>query len=254
MEILPLGVGEAFAKTLHQTNFLITPADGEPFAVDFGQTASRALHRLGVSPRSITGFALSHLHADHIGGLEELGFISYFGWGARPLLFVPANLLPLLWSSALSGGMGQRLRGPGGKFFDAELETYFRVKPLSAREPFTVGSIEVLPFPTPHIPGRPSWGFRLRDRATGGKAMLTCDTRFSWRNLERYGADAQLIFHDCRLTSGPAEIHATLDELLTVPRPWQERILLVHYGDDWRMYEGRTGAMRLASEGERYRL
>ena len=43
MEIVPLGVGDAFAKTLFQTNFLVRPAEGEPFLVDCGHTAARAL-------------------------------------------------------------------------------------------------------------------------------------------------------------------------------------------------------------------
>ena len=42
MEIVPLGVGSAFAKTLNNTNFLIRPDEGEPFLLDCGFTAARA--------------------------------------------------------------------------------------------------------------------------------------------------------------------------------------------------------------------
>ncbi len=254
MEIRPLGVGEAFAKSLRQTNYVITPADGEPFLLDCGQTAPRALHALGVPLREMGQIVLSHLHADHIGGLEEFGFAGYFSWGWRPKLYLPENLRPYLWDHALSAGMGQRLRAPGGGFFEAELGTYFDVQPLAGREPFRLGSVELQPFPTPHVPGRPSWGFRLRDLATGGVALLTGDTRFHFKNLVDYGAGAQVIFHDCQFTTNGCHIHATLDELLTLPEAWQRRILLVHYGDDWAAYQGRTGWMRFAREGERYRF
>ncbi len=254
MEIVPLGVGEAFAKTLSQTNFLVRPAEGEPFLIDAGHTASRALHALGVGLREAARVVVSHLHADHIGGLEELGFTGYFAWGQRPVLHVPGNVLPYLWEHALQAGMGQRLRGPGGRFFEAELATYFDVRPLAGTEPFDLGSVRLTPFPTPHVPGRPSWGFRLEDRATGRAALLTCDSRFHRRNVEAFGAGCDAIFHDCQLASNGAHIHATLDELLTLPAETQGRTFLVHYADDWRAFEGRLGRLRFGRERESYRF
>jgi ribonuclease BN (tRNA processing enzyme) len=230
MEILPLGVGGAFAKTLNQTNFLVTPAEGKPFLIDFGYTAPRVLHGLGIDLRSVAGVVVSHLHGDHVGGLEELGFTAYFVWHQRPVLYVARNLLPLLWEHSLKAGMGQRLRATKGRFFRAELATYFDVRPIEARRPFAVGS------------------------ATGGSAALTCDSRVQTENLELYGTAAQLIFHDCLLTANGDDIHATLDELLTLHPDWQKKTLLVHYSDDWRDYEGRTGHMQFAREGKRYRL
>ncbi|MDW7710723.1 MAG: MBL fold metallo-hydrolase [Deferrisomatales bacterium] len=254
MEIVPLGVGEAFAKTLFQTNFLVRPAEGAPFLVDAGHTASRALRALGVDLREAARVLVSHLHGDHVGGLEELGFTGYFVWGERPVLHVPRNLLRGLWDHTLRAGMGQRHPRPGGGFFAADVETYFDVRPVGAGEPFDLGSVQVIPFATPHVPGRPSWGFRLQDRATGGAALLTCDSRLHRRNLERFGAGCGAIFHDCQLTASGAPVHATLDELLGLPDGHQERILLVHYGDDWRDHRGRTGRLRFAREGETYRF
>ncbi len=254
MEIIPLGVGEAFAKTLRQTNYLVRPAEGEPFLVDFGHTAPRALHALGIEMRSVARVLLSHLHGDHVGGLEELGFTGYFSWGERPVLHVPANLLPHLWDHVLAAGMGQRLHDPSGRPRTAGLETYFDVRPLRPREAVSLGSVRATPFATPHVPGRPSWGFRLEDRATGGVAVLTCDSRLHRGNLEGPGRGAHAIFHDCQLSDNGAPIHATLRELLALPLDVQERILLVHYGDDWGFSVGQTGPMAFAREGQVYRF
>jgi len=89
-----LGVGEAFAKTLFQTNFLIRPAQGEPSSWTAARPRLGPLARLDVDPRSATRVILSHLHADHIGGLEELGFTGRFRWGQRPTLWVPRASCP----------------------------------------------------------------------------------------------------------------------------------------------------------------
>ncbi|MBE0617897.1 MAG: MBL fold metallo-hydrolase [Proteobacteria bacterium] len=254
MEILPLGTGEAFARTLRQTNFLISPAEGEPFLIDFGHTAVAALREVGVPLRSAARVVVSHLHADHIGGLEELGFTAYFAWRERPTLYVPEVLLPFLWSNALAAGLGQCLPDEHGALFEPDLHTYFRVEPLVSRAPTPLGSVELTAFPTPHAPGRPSFGFLLRDAVTRQSAMLTCDSRLDRDNLEQWGADAACVFHDCQLSGGPAGVHATLDELLLLPSHWQEKILLVHYGDDWRRHGGRIGGLRFAGQGQRYRF
>lgn len=254
MEILPLGVGEAFAKTLFQTNYLVTPADGEPFLVDFGYTAPRALAACGIAMESVPRVLVSHLHADHIGGLEELGFTGTFAWERRARLYVPENLLPFLWDHCLSGGMGQRLRQADGSTREADLDTYFAVEPVAPGAKLQFGSVTVRPFATPHVPGRPSWGFLLHDRASGGTVMLSCDSCFDRANLERYSLDADAVFHDCQLRSNGAHIHATLDELLTLPDAWQQKILLVHYADDWQEFASSTGSMRFARQGERYRF
>jgi ribonuclease BN (tRNA processing enzyme) len=252
MDIVPLGVGEAFAKTLFQTNFLVRPSVGEPFLIDCGHTAFRALAAVGQAPSAVSAVVLSHLHADHVGGLEELGFMGYFGWHFRPRLFVPEDLLPFLWENALKAGMGQRLRGTDGSLFEADLCTYFDVQPVSGSQAFRLGSVVVRPFRTPHTPGRPSWGFRLDDTATGTGVLLTCDSQLDVENLERFGSDAEALFHDCQLMTNGGHIHATLDELLTLPFDYQRRIVLVHYGDDWRSHVEKAGPMSFGQEGRAY--
>lgn len=252
MEIIPLGVGSAFAKTLDNTNYLIRPREGEPFLLDCGHTASRALARLGVPPDAINCVLLSHLHADHIGGLEELGFSGLFLRGVRVALRFPEPLAEYLWTNCLSGGMGQRLKAADGSFFDAALDTYFDVRPIVREETVSFGSVEVTPFRTPHIPGRPSWGFFMRDAATGGKVMFTCDSQLSMKNLETWGTGADAIFHDCQLDGDGEGIHTGLAELTALPDEFRDKIVLVHYGDSWPEYVGKTGSMRFGEQGKIY--
>jgi len=252
MEIVPLGVGEAFAKTLFQTNFLVKPAEGEPFLIDFGHTAPRALLAAGLKLKCANRVLLSHLHADHIGGLEELGFTSYFVWKKKPELYMPEDLRPLLWNHALMAGMGQQLQDKN--MVEAGLETYFKVSTFSGANSFSIDSVEIIPFRTPHAPGRPSWGFKLHDIATGKKVFLSCDSKFHLENIKTYAADSEAIFHDCQFTGNGFRIHASLAELLALPNFFQEKTFLIHYGEDWKKYQGKTGAMRLACQGRSYKF
>lgn len=254
MDITPLGVGSAFAKTLENTNFLIKTGDGVPFLLDCGHTATRSLARLSFRPSDLEGILLSHLHADHISGLEEMGFTGVFEWGRKFTLHVPKPLLQYLWEGSLKGGMGQRLKTSDGKFVDAGLSTYFNVNAQATGKAFMIGSVEITSFRTPHIPGRPSFGYSLRETLTGRTAMFTCDSQLSMRNLSKYGKGAEIIFHDCQLDGNAEGIHALLDDLVKIPEEYRSKIHLVHYGDEWRNYEGRSGGMVFTEELKTYSL
>ena len=108
-----LGVGSAFAKRNFQSNALIEawsngpstqPEPDDTLLIDFGSTRPLALHSLKSKPEfayldrggrnyypAIRRVFITHLHGDHIGGLEELAVMNryYFtdratGRGFRP--------------------------------------------------------------------------------------------------------------------------------------------------------------------------
>ena len=65
-----IGTGSAFAKTHHQTNFLIIKGDHH-IMVDFGMTGPNALRETaGLEPTDLKCILPTHSHADHIGGIE----------------------------------------------------------------------------------------------------------------------------------------------------------------------------------------
>ena len=57
-----------------------------------------------------------------------------------------------------------------------------------------------------------------------------------------------IIYHDCQLEE-PGVVHASLDQLLTLPLSLQQIIKLMHYGDRIGDYIGMTGAMEIVQQG-----
>lgn len=77
-----LGVGAAFAgRELGQSNMLLE-SNGKRLLIDCGNRIQDMLEdHAGISKKElhqIDGVYISHVHADHVGGLEYLGFCTHF--------------------------------------------------------------------------------------------------------------------------------------------------------------------------------
>ena len=102
--------------------------------IDCGSDARHSLAKQGLTALDITNVYISHLHADHIGGLEWLGIVSYFARtrndpSLKPRLHIRRTLMEDLWQS-LHGGMGT-IEG-----HVANLSTYFDVRPIERNGSF----------------------------------------------------------------------------------------------------------------------
>jgi len=74
-----VGTGSAFTMDNYQTNALVTLDNGYRLLVDCGGDVRRALRQhAGATHSDIDGVYISHLHNDHIGGLEWLAFAARF--------------------------------------------------------------------------------------------------------------------------------------------------------------------------------
>ncbi|MCC7291889.1 MAG: MBL fold metallo-hydrolase [Phycisphaerales bacterium] len=270
-----LGVGSAFARRNLQSNALVEawsrapqeqPFPDDNLLIDFGGTGPTALHQLKVQAGfeyldragrnnylAIRRLFLTHLHADHVGGVEELAWSALAqrgGPGAAaaksggpgracpgPELLVPDPLLPALWDHTLKGGLGA-MEGR-----TLELSDFFTVRPLSVGrgpgQPFRLmDRYELRPIPTDHIRIQrkydwPSYGLLLTDRHSGETAVFSGDTRFEASILAPLLSTARASFHEVQLEPGPQPVHALLDELAALPEAITRRVRLYHYGDEW---------------------
>ncbi|RUS48742.1 MBL fold metallo-hydrolase [Cohnella sp. AR92] len=243
MDIQMIGTGSAFAKTYYNNNALLH-SEGRTLLIDCGITAPIALHEMGIPMDKIDGVLVSHIHGDHIGGLEELAFQNLYVYNRRRIpLFIAEDLVDPLWNRSLRGAMEQ------GEF--RRLSDYFDVRTLSAGVPE-----EILPglqaelLLTDHVPNKNSYSFLFNDTF-----FYSADMVFSPELLEHLVRDkgVETIFHDCQLHE-PGMVHASLPELLTLPEDIQSRIRLMHYGDDRNRFEGKTGLMSFVEQRRVYPL
>ena len=147
-----VGTGSAFAKTLNQNNLLIIKGN-DHLAIDCGTEFSNALHSVGVPIPAIRNFLITHSHADHIGGLEEVMMFGRYIVQAKPNMIITPVYQKILWEQSLAGGAA-RSESKGLGFED--FFNVMRPKKLKGypRETFeaNLGGINIKMPRTKHIP------------------------------------------------------------------------------------------------------
>lgn len=243
MKLTFVGVGSAFALDNFQSNLLVE-SQGRRLMIDCGGDARFALHRLGLRASDIDALYVSHLHSDHIGGIEWLGFSRYFSNGPRPDLFINGRLADMLWNQSLRGGMAsvQERKVSLDDFF----ATVHRLPPNGA---FPFGSVHCHLFSTVHYFDCyelvPSYGLLLdvypeeavvetflqARTPPRRKVMVTTDTQYSPSQMLDFYRSADVIFQDCETSAWKSGVHAHFDELCGLPDAIRQKMWLYHYAD-----------------------
>lgn len=230
-----LGTGAAQAEALGNSA-VVLERDGDPILlIDCGPDA---FHRyLQVYRKPPAAVYITHLHMDHVGGLENLFHRLWFddAWHGQVQLFVHAALLPLMQGRVADY---PRVLAEGGvNFWDA-----FHLVPCSRG--FWCAGFWFEVFATRHHRAGTSYGLALP-----GSFVWSGDTRPIPEVLEVVAARGELIAHDCGLVGNPS--HTGVDDIeREYPSAWRERLLLYHYGSaaDGEKLEAR--GYRIAHPGE----
>jgi len=249
LSITFIGAGNAFTKKYYQNNALVVKGN-DHFLIDCGTRTPEALGMLGLSVTDVRNYLITHSHADHIGGLEEVMLLNRYVAKKKPTMIAPRMYRRFLWKHSLKGGAAYNER-VDGKYLRFE-DLWDVVDPVRLPDAdrelceATLGSIKIAMFRTTHIPdSAPSW--RSSSPSYGvvidGRILFTSDTRYDpdlFRFLgERYAIEA--IFHDCQLFTGG--VHASLDELAGLPAGTKAIMSLMHYGDAVDDYADKAAAM-----------
>lgn len=208
----------------YQSNILIEK-NGKRLLLDCGSDIRFSIRNADLKMTDIDAVYISHIHADHVGGLECLGFIKKFTPGQhKPLLFASSMVIKDLWSKSLSGGMGS-IQGEV-----ADLSTFFNVKKVKANGHFIWEGITFSIVQTIHIMDGymfvPSFG--LMFEIDGTKIFWTSDTQHCPNQIMDFYDKVDLIFQDCE-TSFKSGVHAHYDDLLTLPLHIRNKMWLYHY-------------------------
>lgn len=225
-----LGSGSAFTygDGNYQSNMLLTDSNGQHLLIDCGSDARFSLGEQGLGAGDISAVYVSHCHADHIGGLEWLGFATYFhSLCSRPRLFIEAHMAELLWEGALRAGMASLEDRRAG------LDTFFNVTrlPPQGRFSWDRARLELVPV-VHHYNGpdaQPAFGLMIHAGPGGQQALLTTDTQFRPETLAPYYDRADIIFQDCETYPHPSGIHAHYRQLVALPTRWKAKMWLYHY-------------------------
>lgn len=229
-----LGRGGAFAPiSIGNSNLLLTSSKGKRMLVDCGSTAPYILRDEWAIPfTDIDGVYISHMHADHIGGLEHFALSRYYAANAvRPKLFAPREMYQEMWRYTLKGG----LDCVQGKIMN--LTDYFDCQPITKAGKFMWEGYDFTVVPTVHIVSgyaiKRSYGLSIvapgmgdvRSRTT----LFTSDTTFTPDLFSNFYNQASLILHDCETSVIKSGVHSHYEDLRTLPLATRNRMWLYHY-------------------------
>lgn len=237
-----IGCGSAFSLKYYNTSAVVRIHEGTAdhffLLIDCGPDATKALAANGLSIKDIDGIFITHLHHDHIGGLEEVAFRMRYDHKKKMKLYLPADLVYPLWYQSLRGGLEVTSEGVN------ELRDYFDVYPIEKY--FNIEGIWFEIKPTLHVPGMPNFSLFIAE-----KVFYSGDIAFDRHLIEDVSSRCEMIFHDCQFSNLPM-VHASINQLMTLPADTQSKMRLMHYGDNMEDYKGKVGRLVFAEQGQQF--
>jgi len=241
LSVRVIGVGDAFTDRYYNASFFIESASTR-LLVDAPPALARALGDLGTrggertSLSDVDRVVITHLHGDHVGGLEQLLFFRRFVVGRKVALYASPEVLAGLWSTRLAGGMDTLMHADGSRSH-MTLDDYADVFPLELGQT-RIGDLTLEWRPTIHH--IPTSALRV---SSGGKTFgYSADTAFD-PSLVEWLSESDVFFHETNLG-----VHTPLASLVGLREETRSKMRLIHYPD---FHDVARSPIACVHEGER---
>ncbi len=273
-----LGAGGAFSRRYGTTCSMITLRSGQRWLIDCGRQAPDQLHAAGLTWHDIHGQIITHVHGDHVYGLEDFAFIRYFEsrgdnlatylGGTKPLFVAHSAVHAEVWETLapslryLSDGKGSYCGGTLANYFTIVRPTTTeppRNNAWNHSERFEVEGLGIVARETLHVPGKPSCAleFELDDRGASSQiAWWSGDSTVDAALLTAIEPRTSIYFHDCTFVDYPGQVHGFFDLLADLPAKIRHKMVLMHHEDNLEAHRARIEAagFRIAMAGQVYDL
>ena len=199
-----VGSGDSFGSGGRFQTCILVDAPGRRFAIDFGASSLIALHQQGIEPNSIDAVLLTHLHADHCGGVPFLLMDAMLSAKrTRPLVIAgPPDTQRRMAEIAEALFPGSHVMRP--RFSLEYVE-------LAVGQPSRILDLVVTPEAARHTAETHPLALRVE---TAGKIIsYTGDGEWT-EALARIGRDADLLIAECYFYDKPVKWHLNYPELV----------------------------------------
>lgn len=229
-----LGTGSAFSKKYGNNSAVVSVHnDGvvKNLLIDCGRTTPDDLHKSQFGWSDIDAIFITHLHGDHVYGLEEAGFMGRYVFQKKPHIILPHKKVKTdLWDKVLKGTMmiGDLER-------HMTFEDYFTHDIVDETlQYFDFNGVMFSVYSTQHVPNKKSYGLIIGEHDF---VVYTSDALFDEDFIKIVAQEgAQKIFHDCQMVDYKGKVHTSLAELSSLPEDVRSKIVVMHYGDDLEEY------------------
>jgi len=227
LRLLPLGVGNAFSAVSYST-CLALEAEGHWLLIDCPHPIRKMMREASASAgvnldvADVHAVVVTHLHADHVSGLEDLAYYSYFLLQRRLRLLAHPSVSERLWPAHLAAGMQFSKQSADGPNVERRSSDYFDLLGLFDGEALVSGPFSVTTFPASHsVPTS-----AIFVEAAGRKFGYSADTSYDPRLID-WLSRADLMVHEC----DGGFPHTPYQRLAALPEALRRKMLVVHYPD-----------------------
>ena len=223
IEVRFLGTGDAFGSGGRFQPCILVKTDETKFLVDCGTSSLISMRRYSVDPSTIDTILITHLHADHFGG------IPFFLLDAQ---FVSKRLNPVMIAGPR--GAKRRIENLMEAMFPNSSTTQFTyaidVIEMEPESPQELRGITVVPYLVEHPSGNPPLSLRIN---CGGKTITyTGDTEWT-DSLIKAARDSDLLIAEAYFFERKIRFHLDFQTLKAHMNQLRtKKVILMHMSPD----------------------